>query len=57
MKNENLVIGEYQNHVTRLHRELSSQLYRPVQIRMIVIPVDLAVISFGSDINMDEPGQ
>ena len=43
--------------LARLQRRLSSHLGMPVQIRMVVIPVDLEVISVGSDFKIYEPGQ
>lgn len=43
--------------LARLQRKLSSQLVKPVHIRMAVIPVDLDMISVGSDFKIFKSGQ
>ena len=43
--------------LARLQRKLSSQLGKPVQISVTVIPVDLDIIKVGSGFKMFEPGK
>ena len=43
--------------LARLQRKLSTELGKPVQIRMTTIPVELEIISVGSGFKMEVPGQ